>query len=419
MSTRRAPAIAAIATADPSHRPRVALYSHDAQGLGHIRRNLAIAESLAPLGVDVLLLTGAPEAASARRPAGVDLVAVPALAKDAEGDYAARHLGMGLEDTLRIRAEVLRAAVASFRPDLLIVDKHPRGFRREMEPALREARAHGARTVLGLRDVLDTPDVARREWRRDDGDAALAEHYDETWVYGDRRVHDVAEVLGLTGTVRATGYLAHGRVPALGHGVPPSGAPATPYVLCVLGGGSDGAELAEAFTRASMPAGHTGVLITGPHLPEHLRRAAKSRAARRSDLRVHTWREDLVRWYAGAAAVVAMGGYNTVCEVLATDRPLLVVPRTTPRAEQLVRAEAMAALGALEVRRPEDLTPTVLAADLHRIVAGPPPRRRGIDLDGLARIPDLVATLLHSATPATSVVTVAPTTLAMPEALSA
>lgn len=411
MVTRRHPSVRSIATADPGHRPRVALYSHDAQGLGHIRRNLAIAESLAPLGVDVLLLTGAPEAAAARRPAGVDLVAVPALAKDSEGGYGARHLGLGLEDTLRIRAEVLSAAVASFHPDLLIVDKHPRGFRGEMGPALREARSRGARTVLGLRDVLDEPDVALAEWRRDDGDGAVAELYDETWVYGDRRVHDVAEVLGLTGPVRATGYLAHGRVPHLGHGVPPSGAPATPYVLCVLGGGSDGAALAEAFSRAEMPAGHTGVLVTGPHLPEATRRAAKSRAARRSDLRVHTWREDLVRWYAGAAAVVAMGGYNTVCEVLATDRPLLVVPRTTPRKEQLVRAEAMAAIGALEVRRPEELTAATLASDLRRLIDLPPPRRDGIDLDGLARIPDLVATLLH-ATPARA-------TDSTPEALSA
>ncbi|PWD51526.1 glycosyl transferase family 28 [Serinibacter arcticus] len=380
----------------PGPRPRVALYSHDAQGLGHIRRNLAIAESLAPLGADVLLLTGAPATAAARRPPGVDLVAVPALAKDADGGYGARHLGLDLDATLRIRADVLRAAVASFRPDLLIVDKHPRGFRGEMEGALREARRQGARTVLGLRDVLDTPDVARHEWRRDRGAAAVAELYDETWVYGDPRVHDVAAVLDLDGPVRATGYLAHGRVPALGDGVPPSGAPATPYVLCVLGGGSDGEELAEAFTRAAMPAGHTGVLITGPHLPEPLRRAAKSRAARRSDLRVHTWREDLVRWYAGAAAVVAMGGYNTVCEVLATDRPLLVVPRTTPRAEQLVRAEAMARLGALAVCRPEDLGPEALTRELAALIAGPPPTRTEIDLDGLARVPALAAALIAS-----------------------
>ncbi|WP_431310199.1 glycosyltransferase [Litorihabitans aurantiacus] len=157
-----------------------------------------------------------------------------------------------------------------------------------------------------------------------------------------------------------------------------------------------------------MPAGHTGVLVTGPHLPDALRRAAKARAARRSDLRVHTWRDDLVRWYAGAAAVVAMGGYNSVCEVLATDRPLLVVPRTTPRAEQLVRAEAMAELGALEVRRPEELTPAVLGADLARLVTGPAPRRDGIDLDGLARIPALVAALLHGATPAVAASAVTP-----------
>ena len=41
---------------------------------------------------------------------------------------------------------------------------------------------------------------------------------------------------------------------------------------------------------------------------------------------------------AGAQAVVAMGGYNTFCEVLSFDKRALLVPRTEPRREQFIRA---------------------------------------------------------------------------------
>ena len=34
-----------------------------------------------------------------------------------------------------------------------------------------------------------------------------------------------------------------------------------------------------------------------------------------------------------------MGGYNTFCEILSFGKPALLVPRTTPRLEQYLRAE--------------------------------------------------------------------------------
>nr|MBA2416388.1 glycosyltransferase [Geodermatophilaceae bacterium] len=85
--------------ADPTaeratHQPRIALYSHDALGLGHLRRNLALAGSLCAsthqLGrPDVLLFAGALEATDFARPDGCDLVTLPSLRKDADGSYRA------------------------------------------------------------------------------------------------------------------------------------------------------------------------------------------------------------------------------------------------------------------------------------------------------------------------------------------
>src|SRR5690606_23371274 len=101
-------------------RLRVALYSHDALGLGHVRRNLAIARALTTLdpAPDVLLLTGAPEAVTVHRPAHVDLVSLPALSNNADGVYSARLLSVDEPHIRHMRRSILTAALCSFLPDV-------------------------------------------------------------------------------------------------------------------------------------------------------------------------------------------------------------------------------------------------------------------------------------------------------------
>jgi predicted glycosyltransferase len=55
-----------------------------------------------------------------------------------------------------------------------------------------------------------------------------------------------------------------------------------------------------------------------------------------------------------------MGGYNTLVEAAAHGVPTVCVPRTVPRTEQLIRANAFAALGLLQVCRPDQLNPAAL-----------------------------------------------------------
>src|SRR5262245_35394626 len=55
-------------------RPRVLLYSHDTMGIGHVRRNLLIAQALTapPVSATVLLVAGAREAGAFSLPPDVD-----------------------------------------------------------------------------------------------------------------------------------------------------------------------------------------------------------------------------------------------------------------------------------------------------------------------------------------------------------
>ncbi len=378
---------------------RVALYSHDTQGLGHVRRNLALADALAAgePASQTLLITGAPSAAALPLPPGADFVALPALAKRGSGEYHPRSLSGSLGQLVRLRSEVISAALGAFEPDVLIVDKVPRGFSGELEPALRRLRASGrARCVLGLRDVLDTAPVARREWQESRATQAVALHYDAVWVYGDPAVYDPVSEYGLPASVRAkvsyTGYLANGRpVPPAGTTPPP---PPGPFALCLVGGGQDGLALARSFVRSRLPSGMSGVVVTGPYMDPGHREDLHLLAATRPDMVVNDYVLDPERWIGAADLVVSMAGYNSVCEVLAHRKRALLVPRTRPRAEQLVRARRLEQLGQADVLHPDDLSSARLSEWMLRAAGAGPVHGAHVDLDGLARVPGLVDALL-------------------------
>src|SRR4029077_7239369 len=74
----------------------------------------------------------------------------------------------------------------------------------------------------------------------------------------------------------------------------------------------------------------------------------------------HSHLEALV---ARAAGIVAMGGYNTFCEVLSLDKRALIVPRTEPRMEQYIRISRAAQLGLISMLADDGrYDPAVMAA---------------------------------------------------------
>ncbi|CAN5210421.1 glycosyltransferase family protein [soil metagenome] len=389
---------------DGRHR-RIALYSHDSRSLGHVRRNLAIASALATAdpAVEILLLTGAPGATSLPMPPGADFLTLPALGKQIDGTYRARSLASSLDAIIELRSRILHAALATFDPDLLIVDKVARGAAGELEAALAALRTRGrTRCVLGLRDVLDDAAVACDQWRRDRTTEAVAHFYDRVWVYGDPGVFDPVVEYGLPPVVAArtayTGYLGHGRPRAV---TTPTQVPTGPYALCLVGGGQDGFSVARSFLGARLPAGRSGIVVTGPYMAGEDRRILQRLASGRPDMTVMGFVPGTEHLIAGAEAVVSMGGYNSVCELLASGTRVLIVPRARPRSEQLVRAKCLARHGLVEVLHPDALSP----ANLSTWLTGPsrPADDVAIDLDGLSRIPAMVDALLGSAHRAPSI----------------
>lgn len=193
---------------------RVMLYSHDTFGLGHLRRSRALAGAIthADPTASALILTGSPVAGRFAFPSRVDHVRLPGVIKRSDGSYASRTMGMSIEETTSLRAGLIRSTALQYAPDVLIVDKEPTGFRGELLPTLDELKSNGnTQLILGLRDVLDEPEVLATEWARKDAVAATEQFYDEIWVYGIRSVYDPTAGLPLSPEAQArmhwTGYL--------------------------------------------------------------------------------------------------------------------------------------------------------------------------------------------------------------------
>ena len=395
------------ASASPPRVPRIALYSQGMVGFGHIRRNASIAQALrhSTLQPDIMLIAEAWQAGALLMPPGVDCVTLPALRRDADGGYNPRFLlDVSDGELIALRTRVIRSAMEVFNPDLLVVDYMPLGVAGELAPTLEFLKRRGkTRLVLGLRDVLYDPETVKRSWANQDNLDAIQNYYDSVWIYGDPTVFDPLREYDLMESVgtkaRHTGYLD--QRPRLEY----AKAEAAPLVanlpsgkiaLCLVGGGHDGGALAEAFIQSDLPLDTTGVLVTGPLMPWEERQHVRLEAEQRSQFRVLDFVHDPTPLIDRADRIIAMGGYNTVCEALSFEKHALIVPRVKPEPEQWIRAQRFRDLGLVDVLHPGALSPGALTEWLASDLGPPPASRSRIDFDGLTRIPAMVAELLNA-----------------------
>src|SRR5438270_11098807 len=390
------------------HHKRVLIYSHDTFGLGHLRRCRTIAHSLVDSDKDlsVLILSGSPIIGSFDFRARVDFVRIPGVIKLRNGEYTSLNLHIRIEETLAMRASIIKHTAEIFDPDLFIVDKEPLGLRGEVLPTLKALKRRGTRLVLGLRDVMDEPRLLEPEWQRKKAMPALRDLYDEIWVYGLPQICDPLEGIALPPRVRQkmvyTGYLHRA--------VPTQGAPARlpeianrPFVLVTTGGGGDGEALVDWVLRAYehdplLP--YPALLVLGPFMQPERQAEFMDRAAKLKRVDAITFHKQLETLVSKATGVVAMGGYNTFCEVISLDKRALIVPRTAPRLEQHIRASRAAQIGLVAMLSDDGAyDPAVMARALRALPRQQRPSEVIVPglLEGLTNVSRLVAPWIEPA----------------------
>lgn len=325
----------------------------------------------------------------------IDFVRFPGVIKLYNGEYTPSTLGLELEETVSIRSAIIEQTAISFNPDLFVVDKEPLGLRGEVRDTLELLKKRGVPRVLGLRDVIDEPVRLDLEWQRKRVMPALKRLYDQLWVYGLKQIWKpltgIRGAQSLTDKLVYTGYLRRRRFEN-----DESLRAAEPFILVTPGGGGDGQHLIDQVLQAyehdsTLP--YRALIVLGPFMERDYQKSFTKRAERLERVGMIGFTANMESLVEQAVGIVAMGGYNTFCEILSFDKRAVIIPRSQPRQEQQLRARRMHKLGLCRTLASPSLKELVTA--IHELPQQALPSQAEIPglLDGLERIDNLASAL--------------------------
>ncbi|MGR9037592.1 MAG: glycosyltransferase family protein, partial [Gammaproteobacteria bacterium] len=174
-------------------------------------------------------------------------------------------------------------------------------------------------------------------------------------------------------------------------------------VLVTPGGGDDGYAILENYIKmltikfSTRRPKFDSLIVTGPLMDANKRRKLQEQADGLDlALTITDFTPNLYAYLNAADLVVSMGGYNTVVELLSANQRGIVIPRVTPRLEQFIRAERLAAKGLIEMIHPAQLNPDDLYKAIKKSLQRPrPPRSKdaGIKLNGVVNVSNVIEQL--------------------------
>jgi predicted glycosyltransferase len=236
--------------------------------------------------------------------------------------------------------------------------------------------------------------------------AKIDQLYDHVWVYGPPDFHDPLTGLDVPPSLRRkmtfVGFLQRKAWTKQATSV---GKSRGDYLLVTTGGGGDGYELVRDVINAYQvdpTLREKALIVLGPYMPGEQRNALKQSAQQHDCLEVIEFDNRMEDLISNARAIVAMGGYNTYCEILSFDKPALIIPRTAPRQEQLIRAMRATELGLVAMLHPDQSSDGMtLSAAIKDLLVRQPPSSTAPDyrLEGLPNLSEIVQEWLAAKKP--------------------
>lgn len=303
-----------------------------------------------------------------------DYIKLPSIAKDSPGNWKATHLSMSFPEILHLRKQLISHVILNYAPDIFLVDHMPHGAMGELLPALeaiKHSRIH-TQVVLGLRDILDSPEVTVERWKLEGAYDVIERYYARILVFGMRDVYDVVERYQIpeneSKKVFYCGYVTNFATASNAQLVRTRymlNQPADARLIVVMaGGGADAypmmSNLIDALPTVLKDQQCVAAVVTGPFMPPELIADLNHRAAQLPIYMMESVHDSL-SYIAAADLVISMAGYNTTVEILRMKTPAILIPRAGPSAEQRTRASLFAARHWVDMIDPDDLTPEILA----------------------------------------------------------
>jgi predicted glycosyltransferase len=355
-----------------STRPRLLFYCQHSLGMGHLIRSFSIAGGLAN-HFDVLFLNGGPLPQGQKPPERIEIINLPPLGFDAEMQLLSRDDSHTVAQAQSLRLEIMRKALGSVKPDVLLIELFPFGrkkFAGELIALLEDARALSTPPVMvcSLRDIL----VERNQHHDELACHRANRYFDAVLVHSDARFARLEESFHpfspLKVPVHYTGFVTKEQ----NERAKPEPRRASRIVISA-GGGLVGEALLrtaiEAYEFLRAPGKPEMRVIGGPFIPEQAWQALEKIAREKQGISLIRSVPDLGVELRGAAASISQCGYNTAMDILRSRVPALVVPFSGDKQdEQMNRARRLERLGALRVMEPERLDAQTLASEIHSLL---------------------------------------------------
>jgi len=305
------------------------------------------------------------------------------MIKKTNEEYLPLSIKINPRHALDIRQNIITTTAKTFQPHLFIVDKEPLGLKKEVLPTLKWMRRcqPNARTILGLRDIMDDAETIKKVWKNKGVYDILDTLYDEVWTYGIRDFYNPIEEYDIpehiSQKMQFTGYIPR-KVPNIEEVKKEkqrnSIREGQKLVVITTGGGGDGYPVMDTFLSMlesqKRPFPFASILITGPFMPRRERAKIFKRARKLGILAFHFYRH-MEKILAAADLVVCMGGYNTLCELMSQKTVTLLIPRETPRKEQLIRAKCFHRNNLVEYIPWDALSPETLRQKVFHLLEHP------------------------------------------------
>ncbi|MEO3930660.1 glycosyltransferase [Micromonosporaceae bacterium B7E4] len=333
-------------------RPRVVVYWHNGRTLGHTAGCAAVMRALRAESSDVELiaLTGAyhgldllpPDAHVERLP--------PFRSYDTPtGSRIEPSTSDEADAFVERRSSAAREFLDRYKPDVLLVDHLPWGWRGELTPSIEATRS--TRKVLMWRGVLFDSDMTRHDYLAGGRGEWIATHYDAIVVHNDPRLFRLETEYDLPTTLAAkltyNGYLP---APYLGGRVAARRLLNLPgharVVLLTMGGGQGAGDIWCAALAAIRPLQFDMVrCVLGPYLEPNVRERIKWEAATVPGCVLVDYEPAMMPWLAAADVVVTAAGAGALGEVLAARANAVAIPRQLREAEQSIHSAILAERG--------------------------------------------------------------------------
>jgi predicted glycosyltransferase len=376
----------------------VMMYSHDGFGLGHFKRNF----SIACRGVrefpnsTFLLISGSPSLPFFHIPRGIDYIKLPSIVKVKNGKWDSRTLSIKRRKFRELRATLIHDSVLIFKPDIFLVDYTPTGVWNELVPILQMLKTckNRPKIILGLRDILDAPEVTRMLWKQEGIYDVIKMYYDRVLIYGCRDFFDTANHYGLNDgiaeKVKYCGYLApqhHASSEWLLRKEPQG--KTEKRILVIAGGGYDAYPMMrlsiDALRNVYKKTSARAIFITGPLMKPEEQNLIKQRA---EGLPFRIMKSgDTLDYLRSSDLIITMGGYNTLIDSLSFRKNIIVIPRKGPSKEQRIRAELFSKSGFITALNPPDETsPSELSDIILERLHNPRTSGFSLAMDGLNRV---------------------------------